>query len=44
MALVASLLAVIVAAVAGSLHAARTANWTPFAPHGWAAVEEQPRC
>ena len=38
MALVASLLAVIVAAVAGSLHAARTANWTPFAPHGWAAV------
>jgi amino acid efflux transporter len=38
MALVGLLLAVIVAAVAGSLHAARTANWTPFAPHGWAAV------
>lgn len=32
------LLAVIVVAVAGSAHAARAANWTPFAPHGWSAV------
>ena len=36
--LVGVLLAVIFAAVAGSLHTARSANWTPFAPHGWAAV------
>jgi len=24
--------------VAGSAHASRAANWTPFAPHGWLAV------
>ncbi|HEV2639837.1 MAG TPA: APC family permease [Actinocrinis sp.] len=38
MVLVGLLLTVIVAAVAGSLHAARAASWTPFAPHGWTAV------
>ena len=38
MVLVGLLLAVIVAAVAGSLHAARSSNWTPFAPHGWSSV------
>ena len=38
MILVGVLLAVIVVAVAGSVHAAREANWTPFAPHGWSAV------
>jgi amino acid efflux transporter len=38
MILVALLLAVIVVAVAGSVHASRAANWTPFAPHGWSAV------
>jgi amino acid transporter len=36
--LVSLLLGVIVIAVAGSAHAARAANWTPFAPHGWQAV------
>ena len=36
--LVALLIAVVVTAVAGSAHAARPANWTPFAPHGWLAV------
>lgn len=38
MALVGLLLAVIFAAVAGSLHAAHSGNWAPFAPHGWSAV------
>jgi len=38
MILVGLLLAVIVVAVAGSVHASRAANWTPFAPHGWSAV------
>src|SRR5512142_1455869 len=33
--LVALLIAVVVTAVTGSAHAARPANWTPFAPHGW---------
>lgn len=32
------LVAVVGAAVIGSAHAARAANWTPFAPHGWLAV------
>lgn len=32
------LVAVVGAAVIGSAHAARAANWTPFAPHGWPAV------
>ena len=36
--LVALLIAVVVTAVAGSAHAARPANWTPFAPHGWLSV------
>jgi amino acid efflux transporter len=36
--LVALLLTVVVVAVAGSAHAARAANWTPFAPHGWPAI------
>ena len=38
MIMVGLLLAVIIVAVAGSAHAARAANWTPFAPHGWSAV------
>ena len=38
MILVGLLLAVIVVAVAGSVHDSRAANWTPFAPHGWSAV------
>ena len=38
MVLVGLLLAVIVAAVAGSLPSARAAHWTPFAPHGLTAV------
>jgi amino acid efflux transporter len=38
MGMIALLLAVIVAAVAGSLPAAHAANWTPFAPHGWSAI------
>jgi amino acid efflux transporter len=38
MVLVGLLLAVIVVAVAGSAHASRAANWTPFAPRGWSAV------
>jgi amino acid efflux transporter len=38
MILVGLLLAVIVVAVAGSAHASRAANWSPFAPHGWSAV------
>ena len=36
--LVGLLIAVVVTAVAGSAHAARPANWTPFAPHGWLSV------
>ncbi len=36
--LVTLLIAVVVTAVAGSAHAARSANWTPFAPHGWLSV------
>jgi amino acid efflux transporter len=36
--LVALLIAVVVTAVAGSAHAARPANWTPFAPHGWLSI------
>src|SRR5215470_16537351 len=36
--LVALLIAVVVTAVAGSAPAARSANWTPFAPHGWLSV------
>jgi amino acid efflux transporter len=38
LALVAVLMVLIAVAVIGSAHAARTANWTPFAPHGWTAV------
>src|SRR6266700_1389259 len=38
MALVALLFAVIILAVAGSAPSARAANWTPFAPHGWASI------
>jgi amino acid efflux transporter len=36
--LVAVLTALVVLAVAGSLPAAQAQHWTPFAPHGWAAV------
>jgi amino acid efflux transporter len=36
--LVGLLVVVIGVAVAGSAPAARAANWTPFAPHGWLAV------
>ena len=36
--LVGLLIAVVGAAVAGSAHATRAANWAPFAPHGWLAV------
>jgi amino acid efflux transporter len=36
--LVGLLITVVGIAVAGSAHAARSANWTPFAPHGWLAV------
>ena len=36
--LVALLIVVVVTAVAGSAPAARSANWTPFAPHGWLSV------
>src|SRR6516162_770625 len=32
------LLTVVVTAVVGSAPAARPANWTPFAPHGWLSV------
>jgi amino acid efflux transporter len=38
MVLVALLLTVIVTAVVGAAPSARAANFTPFAPHGWAAV------
>lgn len=36
--LVALLIIVAVVAVAGSVPAAHAASWTPFAPHGWAAI------
>jgi amino acid efflux transporter len=36
--LVGLLIAVVVTAVAGSAHAARPGNWTPFAPHGWLSI------
>jgi amino acid efflux transporter len=36
--LVSLLTGVVVVAVAGSATAARSANWTPFAPHGWLTV------
>jgi amino acid efflux transporter len=36
--LVGLLIVVVTVAVAGSAGAARAANWTPFAPHGWLAV------
>jgi amino acid efflux transporter len=36
--LVSLLTGVVVVAVAGSATAARGANWTPFAPHGWLTV------
>ena len=36
--LVGLLIVVVAVAVAGSAGAARAANWTPFAPHGWPAV------
>lgn len=36
--LVGTLAAMVVLAVVGSAPAARTANWTPFAPHGWLAL------
>ncbi len=36
--LVGLLIGVVVAAVAGSAPAARAANWTPFAPHGWLSI------
>ncbi|PZS19816.1 MAG: amino acid transporter [Pseudonocardiales bacterium] len=38
LALVAVLVALVAVAVAGSASAARAARWTPFAPHGWAAL------
>jgi amino acid efflux transporter len=36
--LIAVLLVLIVAAVGSAAPAARAANWTPFAPHGWTAI------
>jgi amino acid efflux transporter len=36
--LVSLLAVVVIVAVAGSATAARAANWTPFAPHGWLSV------
>jgi amino acid efflux transporter len=36
--LVSLLTGVVIVAVAGSATAARAANWTPFAPHGWLTV------
>ncbi|HVV24822.1 MAG TPA: APC family permease [Pseudonocardiaceae bacterium] len=36
--LVGLLMALVALAVIGSAPSMRTANWTPFAPHGWAAV------
>jgi amino acid efflux transporter len=38
MALVAVLVVVIAVAVLGAAPASRAVNWTPFAPHGWAAI------
>lgn len=38
LALVAALTTLVVVAVAGSAGAARSANWLPFAPHGWGAT------
>ena len=42
--LVALLIAVVVIAVAGSAPAARPANWTPSAPHGWMSVGRAAWC
>jgi amino acid efflux transporter len=36
--LVGLLTVVVIVAVAGSAGAARAANWTPFAPHGWVSI------
>ncbi|MCI2422076.1 amino acid permease [Saccharopolyspora sp. K220] len=36
--LVAILVVLVAVAVIGSAPAARAANWTPFAPHGWASI------
>jgi amino acid efflux transporter len=36
--LVSLLIGVVVVAVTGSAPAARVANWTPFAPHGWLSI------
>ncbi len=36
--LVAVLVVLVAVAVIGSAPSARTANWTPFAPHGWSAL------
>ncbi|MET3803773.1 amino acid efflux transporter [Nakamurella sp. UYEF19] len=36
--LVGVLVSLVVVAVGGALPHARSANWTPFAPHGWSAV------
>lgn len=36
--LVGFMVVLVVVAVTGSMPAAHTANWTPFAPHGWPAV------
>ncbi|HEY0812384.1 MAG TPA: amino acid permease [Pseudonocardia sp.] len=36
--LVAVLVVLVVVAVAGAIPHAHTANWTPFAPHGWSAI------
>src|SRR6266480_653375 len=36
--LVSLLIGVVVVAVTGSAPAARAANWTPFAPHGWVSI------
>jgi amino acid efflux transporter len=36
--LVSLLIVVVAVAVGGSAGSARTANWTPFAPHGWLAI------
>jgi len=36
--LVALLLVIVVGAVAGAAPASAAGNWTPFAPHGWAAL------
>ncbi|AVT40923.1 APC family permease [Plantactinospora sp. BB1] len=36
--LVVLLVTIVVGAVAGAAPASSTANWTPFAPHGWAAI------